>query len=165
MVKIITAAPQQLSVVREIALDTWPHTFGDILSPEQISYMMGMMYSEAALQQQTVQKGHVFLLAEVDSVYGGFASYELHYKQQPVCKLHKIYILPSMQGRQVGKALIAEVARIAREAGMQKVSLNVNRDNKAAGFYERLGFRKTGEEDIDIGNGFFMNDAIMEMPL
>lgn len=165
MVKIITAHPQQLQVVREIALVTWPHTFGEILSPEQIGYMMNMMYSPAALQQQTEEKGHVFLLADVDGIFGGFAAYELNYKQQPVCKLHKIYILPSMQGKQVGKALVDEVARIAREAGMQRISLNVNRENKATGFYERLGFAKTGEEDIDIGNGFFMNDAIMEMPL
>lgn len=165
MVKIITAQPEQLQIIREIALVTWPHTFREILTPSQIEYMLNMMYSPAALQQQTAEKGHVFLLADVDGTYGGFAAYELNYKQQPVSKLHKIYILPSMQGRQVGKALINEVARIAREGGMQRLSLNVNRHNKATGFYERIGFSKTGEEDIDIGNGFFMNDAIMEMPL
>ncbi|AWO01558.1 GNAT family N-acetyltransferase [Chitinophaga alhagiae] len=165
MVKIITARPQQLQIVREIALVTWPHTFGEILSPPQIDYMLDMMYSPAALQQQTAEKGHVFLLADVDGIFGGFAAYELNYKQQPVSKLHKIYILPAMQGKQVGKALIHEVARIAREAGMQRLSLNVNRHNKATGFYERIGFSKTGEEDIDIGNGFVMNDTIMEMPL
>ncbi len=165
MVNIITAEPQQLPIVRDIALVTWPDTFGEILTPQQIDYMLNMMYSPAALQEQTGSKGHVFLLAEVDGTFGGFASYELHYKQQPVCKLHKIYILPSMQGKQVGKALLAEVSRIARAAGMRRISLNVNRDNKAAGFYERIGFTKTGEEDIDIGNGFYMNDAIMEMPL
>lgn len=165
MVKIITAQPEQLQIVREIALVTWPHTFREILTASQIEYMLNMMYSPAALQQQTAEKGHVFLLADVDGTFGGFAAYELNYKQQPVSKLHKIYILPSMQGRQVGKAIINEVASIAREAGMQRLSLNVNRHNKATGFYERIGFSKTGEEDIDIGNGFFMNDAIMEMPL
>ncbi len=79
--------------------------------------------------------------------------------------MHKIYVLPSMQGKNVGQALISAVESIAREAGMQKLSLNVNRDNKAAGFYERNGFEKTGEEDIDIGDGFFMNDAIMTKKL
>lgn len=165
MVKIITAAPHQLPIVRDIALVTWPHTFGEILTPQQIAYMLDMMYSPAVLQQQVATQGVVFLLADVDGEYGGFAGYELHYKQQPVCKLHKIYVLPTMQGKQVGKALLDEVTRIARDAGMQRISLNVNRSNKATGFYERIGFTKTGEEDIDIGNGFFMNDAIMEMPL
>lgn len=126
--------------------------------------MLQMMYDDASLRRQ-MQSGHVFLLAEYDGAPGGFASYELNYQDQLVSKLHKIYILPSMQGKSVGKALLLEVARIAREAGMQQVWLNVNRDNKASGFYERFGFRKTGEEDIDIGNGYFMNDTIMQMNL
>ena len=31
----------------------------------------------------------------------------------------------------------------------------------AVGFYEKLGFTVIKEEDIDIGNGFFMNDYFM----
>ena len=29
-------------------------------------------------------------------------------------------------------------------------------------FYEKLGFQIIKEEDVDIGNGYFMNDYIME---
>lgn len=165
MITITKAAPQQLAVVQQIAYETWPHTFGEILTPEQIDYMLTMMYDLDVLRESVEKKNVVFLLAAVDGVFGGFAGYELHYKQEPVSKLHKIYVLPSMQGKNVGQALISEVERIAREAGMEKLSLNVNRDNKAAGFYQRNGFVKTGEEDIDIGNGFFMNDAIMTKKL
>jgi ribosomal protein S18 acetylase RimI-like enzyme len=39
--------------------------------------------------------------------------------------------------------------------------LNVNRNNKALGFYQKFGFVILREEDIDIGNGYFMNDYIM----
>lgn len=165
MVIITQASPDQLSIVQQIAYDTWPHTFGEILSPDQINYMLKMMYDLEVLRELTLKKNNVFLLAAADGVFGGFACYELNYKDEPVSKLHKIYVLPSMQGKNVGKALITEVERIAKEAGMEKLSLNVNRDNKAAGFYERTGFVKTGEEDIDIGNGFFMNDAIMTKKL
>lgn len=165
MTIITQAAPEQLAIVQQIAYATWPHTFGNILTPEQIDYMLKMMYDLDVLRDLVEKKNHVFLLAGVDGVFGGFAGYELNYKQDPVSKLHKIYVLPTMQGKNVGQALIAEVERIAREAGMEKLSLNVNRDNKAAGFYERNGFVKTGEEDIDIGNGFFMNDAIMTKKL
>lgn len=42
------------------------------------------------------------------------------------------------------------------------LGLNVNRYNKAKGFYERLGFNVIGEENIPIGNGYFMNDYVME---
>ena len=164
MLTIAKAGTAQIPLIQQIAQDTWPDTFKDILTPEQIRYMLHMMYDDASLRQQ-MESGNVFLLAEVDGVPGGFASYELHYRNSPVSKLHKIYILPSMQGKSVGKALLLEVAKIAREAGMQQVWLNVNRENKATGFYERFGFKKTGEEDIDIGNGYFMNDTIMQMNL
>lgn len=164
MLTIVKAAEENIPQIQQIAYDTWPDTFKDILSPEQIRYMLQMMYDDASLRRQ-MQSGHVFLLAEYDGTPGGFASYELNYQDQLVSKLHKIYILPSMQGKSAGKALLLEVARIAREAGMQQVWLNVNRDNKASSFYERFGFRKTGEEDIDIGNGYFMNDTIMQMNL
>jgi len=41
----------------------------------------------------------------------------------------------------------------------------VNRYNAAKGFYEKLGFEITGTEDIDIGDGYFMNDFTMEKKL
>ncbi len=165
MLTISTAAPEQIHIIREIAHATWPVTFGHILTSEQIVYMLNMMYSEASLLDQIKNKGHIFLLAQADGVFGGYASYELNYKGKPVSKLHKIYVLPQMQGKNMGRALLDEVAAIARKAGMKYLSLNVNRENNAVGFYERAGFVKTGEEDIDIGNGYFMNDAVMQMTL
>ena len=43
--------------------------------------------------------------------------------------------------------------------------LNVNRQNNALSFYKHLGFKIINEEDIDIGNGYFMNDYVMEKTL
>lgn len=165
MLTITIATPEQTHIIREIAHITWPVTFGDILTNEQLDYMLDMMYSETSLQDQIKNKGHVFLLAQVDGEFGGYASYELNYQHKPVSKLHKIYVLPKMQGKSVGKALVNEVADVARKAGMEAVLLNVNRQNNAVGFYERYGFTKIGEEDIDIGDGYFMNDAVMQMKL
>ncbi len=46
--------------------------------------------------------------------------------------------------------------------GGTALQLNVNRSNKARFFYEKLGFNVVREEDIDIGNNYFMNDFVME---
>jgi ribosomal protein S18 acetylase RimI-like enzyme len=40
--------------------------------------------------------------------------------------------------------------------------LNVNKRNIAIRFYESIGFAITNEEVIDIGNGFVMDDFVME---
>jgi len=46
--------------------------------------------------------------------------------------------------------------------GASSLQLNVNRNNNAKVFYEKIGFAVIKEEDIDIGNGYLMNDYVME---
>ena len=45
------------------------------------------------------------------------------------------------------------------------MELNVNRNNKALLFYERMGMRKLREGDFPIGNGYYMNDYIMGLDI
>jgi ribosomal protein S18 acetylase RimI-like enzyme len=45
------------------------------------------------------------------------------------------------------------------------LQLQVNRFNKAKEFYEKLGFTVIKTADFDIGNGYFMNDYVMEKKL
>jgi ribosomal protein S18 acetylase RimI-like enzyme len=40
--------------------------------------------------------------------------------------------------------------------------LNVNKNNNAQYFYNKLGFIISKEEVIDIGNGYVMDDYVME---
>ena len=167
MISIARATEANLPIIQDIAYQTWPSTFSDILSPEQIAYMLEMMYSQDSLTIQMNEKSHIFLLAQ-DSESGhylGFISYELNYKGVPKTKIHKIYLLPASQGKGVGKQLIESVADIAGNHQNISLSLNVNRHNKAIQFYERIGFRHVANETIDIGNGFLMDDYVMEKPL
>ena len=43
--------------------------------------------------------------------------------------------------------------------------LDVNRDNAATGFYERIGFTKVGEAVTEIGEGYVMDDFVYERSL
>lgn len=181
--RIVPVTPAEYETIRQIAHGTWPDTFKGILTGEQIDYMLRMMYSRAAMEEQ-VAKGHVFHLL-VEAQHGNqnanpspgylkanttkfvpvaYVSHETGYLPQTT-KIHKLYALPSVQGKGFGKALINHVATIARNAGQQKLRLDVNYQNKAVGFYEYLGFEKIGRFDTDIGNGFLMEDWQMEMPL
>ena len=53
----------------------------------------------------------------------------------------------------------------AKEAGQLQLFLNVNRFNKAIQFYTKMGFIITDTVDVAIGNGYFMEDYIMEINL
>lgn len=162
MLNIYTATVNDFPVIQKIAYKTWPDTFGTILSPQQINYMLEMMYSTAALTEQVTLKGHQFLLVKDESTDLGYASYELNYKGQSKTKIHKIYLLPEAQGKGVGKLLMKTITEIAKNNQNHVLSLNVNRDNSAFQFYKNLGFEQVGEENIDIGDGFLMEDYIME---
>ncbi len=158
-------AKTELQIVQSIAYRTWPNTFGEILSSEQISYMLNLMYDLSVLESQW-QKGHTFLLAEENGQEMGFAGFELNYSEGPKAKLHKIYLLPTSQGKGLGKTLILDVARRVKEAGQKSLLLNVNKYNqKAIDFYQRIGFVEIYKEVIDIGSGYVMDDVVMELVL
>lgn len=153
-----------IATIGYLAQQIWPVTYGEILSEEQLHYMLDMSYSPESLNDQITKQHHRFLIAELDEEAVGFASFSPT-EDEGVHKLHKIYVHPKTQGLGVGRALLDFVTDQILEEGGNTLRLNVNRLNKAKQFYEKQGFAVTQEVDIEIGNGFQMNDFVMEKPL
>jgi ribosomal protein S18 acetylase RimI-like enzyme len=94
-------------------------------------------------------------LADYKSRYKG-ASYQLVlYRKKPVGRLYcwesaeevrviDISILPEFRGKGLGGALLADVIKAAKRQ-KKPVTLHVYPDNPAKRLYERLGFRKVGD--------------------
>jgi ribosomal protein S18 acetylase RimI-like enzyme len=154
---------EEISTIITLANDIWPETYKNILSPEQIAYMMKLMYSYESLENQVSEKGHKFVIVEADKEPIAFASYGESDKAG-IFKLHKIYVSQALHGKGIGKMIIDFIVSdiIGFASGLE---LNVNRNNSAKGFYEKLGFKVVGREDIDIGNGFLMNDYVMRLDI
>ncbi len=53
-------------------------------------------------------------------------------------------VLPAHRERGIGTVLLAALERQARDQGIKRLSLSVERDNRATALYERLGFRSLG---------------------
>jgi diamine N-acetyltransferase len=155
------ADTHDVNTIGFLAQQIWPSTYKSILSAEQIKYMMDLFYSPASLRKQMKEDKHSFILIEDEEGSLGFASFS-KIKTDGVYKLHKIYVLPTLQGKGIGKAMIDFIVANIKPLGANALQLNVNRNNKARSFYERLGFIVIHEEDIDIGNNYFMNDYVME---
>lgn len=151
----------QLYSIKELAEEIWPCTYNSILTNGQISYMMDLMYSENALQQQ-LKNGVLFYLVLFNDKEVGYTAVEPNYKEGDQLYIHKLYILPQLQGIGLGKKVIESIIDIAKNRKLSSISLNVNRFNKAQFFYEKLGFNIEKEEDIDIGNNYYMNDYVMQ---
>jgi len=161
MFTIVPNTDNQFTAVRAIAFEVWPKTYGAILTEAQLAYMLEMMYSVAALQEQSTLKQHHFVLIYSNDEAVGFASYEYNVNNSGKTKIHKIYILSSQQGKGTGKALVDYIEQQALAFGDKALFLNVNKYNSAIQFYQKTGFETVKEEVIDIGNGFVMDDYVM----
>jgi ribosomal protein S18 acetylase RimI-like enzyme len=162
MIEIIEANNNQLDIVQDIAQKTWPIAYKDVISSTQIEYMLDMMYSKSALEKQMQEKKHHFILAKKGSEILGFASYELDCDSIGKTKIHKLYVLPETQGSGIGVKLVDFLSEKAKANNQSAVFLNVNKYNSAQFFYKKIGFSITKEEVIDIGNGYIMDDFVME---
>lgn len=150
----------ELEAVRIIAYATWPQTYEPILGKEQVDYMLNLLYSREALLK-LYEEGNFFYLIYKDLDPIGFASFGAIEKD--TWHLHKIYILPQYQSIGAGKALLDFVINKVRSLNARKLTLNVARLNKARFFYEKIGFVIVKEVDDNIGNGFFVQDYIMQL--
>ena len=165
MISIQNNIDENFTSIRAIAKEVWPIAYGSILSQAQLDYMMEMMYSIPSLQKQANEKGNHFIVAMEDEIPVGFAAYEFNYDGKPKTKIHKIYILSNQQGKGIGRLLIDYITNQARQNMQEALLLNVNKNNVAQHFYKKLGFDISYEEVIDIGNGYVMDDFVMEISI
>jgi len=156
------ASFNDIPYIQEIAGKTWPSSYESLLGKEQVDYMLNKFYSTTSLEEQ-MKNQHYFFLALKEYSPVGFASFSQ--LETGVYKLQKIYVLPGTQKTGAGKELLKTVETVAKSMGATTLLLNVNRKNIAVSFYSKNGFEIVKEEDIDIGNGYFMNDFVMSKKL
>lgn len=160
MIAVQKVGAEAIPLIKNLANIIWPATYSQLITPQQVDYMMELIYSSSSLQKQ-IAKGHQFIMAYDEDKPVAFASYSGKENSPSIYKLHKIYILPNQQGKGIGKQLVNYIIQDIGPA--TALQLNVNRSNKALQFYQKLGFKIIAEEDIDIGNEFYMNDYVLEM--
>jgi len=163
MPSVQKATLDDIPLIRQLTFAIWPQTYSQLLSKDQIEYMLELIYSESSLHQQIAIEGCTFIIIYDDTIPVAFASYS---ETKPrVWKLHKIYVLASQQGKGTGKFIINYVVDEIKKQNAKALQLQVKRDNPAQHFYTKLGFTIIETADFDIGNGYFMKDYIMELPL
>lgn len=164
MILLRKAKEEDMPIISNLAELIWPQTYSEYISEEQLRYMLNLMYNKGELLSQ-LQQGYTFLIAEDGKKDVGFACSSLVDAGTQTYKLHKLYVLPETHGKGVGKILINEVKHLAEQHGGKFLQLNVNRNNKAKDFYLKGGFKIKETVDVNIGNGFFMNDYVMELAI
>ncbi|WP_294629409.1 GNAT family N-acetyltransferase [uncultured Bacteroides sp.] len=165
MFSIRKATVADCELINRMAKEVFPATYKEIISSEQLDYMMDWMYAPRNILKQMEEEGHIYFIAYKDNEVCGYVS--VQQQEKDVFHLQKIYVLPRFQGAHCGTFLFREAIRYIKEVHPEPclMELNVNRHNKALLFYEHMGMRKLREGDFPIGNGYYMNDYIMGLDI
>ena len=162
--EIIKANETHIPAIIAIANITWQDTYKNIITQEQISYMLNLFYTQNTLRSQMQDPLHHFwVLLQHDEVLG-YAHCIEDKNEATVFKLSKLYVLPQYQGKGIGKCLLFFIENECYELKKNIITLNVNRQNPAKDFYLKMGFEIVKEVDIPLDK-YWLNDYIMEKKL
>lgn len=163
MISIRAMTPADVPAICELARAIWQRTYPGLISQAQIDYMLAERYTPDRLYAQLDDPAHAWRVVWGADERLGFAHASC---DAGACKLDKLYIHPDHQRLGLGGALLADIKTFARDHAARLVWLQVNRGNTAAiAAYQRYGFAIKAARVFEIGNGFVMDDYVMEMPL
>lgn len=161
--KLIEAAEKDIPLIQDLARRSWKNAYAEILSNEQMEYMLSEMYSETEIRShfQNADYHYYLIQDEENGSYEGFIGYEYNYEKETT-KLHRIYLVPESKGKGFGKTALQFLNQKVAENGNRRIILNVNKYNAARKFYESQGYTVYDEGIFDVGQGYVMDDFLME---
>jgi GNAT superfamily N-acetyltransferase len=161
--KLIKATEENIPLIQDLAKRSWENAYAEILSVDQMKYMLENMYSETEISAHLKNPNYHYYLVfdETLNEYDGFLGYENHYEENTT-KLHRIYLVPESKGKGLGKKTLEFLNEKVQESGDNRIVLNVNKYNSAQKFYESQGYKIYDEGVFYIGNGYVMDDYLME---
>jgi len=142
---------EDFPIVKNILLITWKNTYTFIPEKDILSHFE-KHYSEERLIEIFDDPFSNGIIAEVNSVPAGWLKlFEDHINKKFF--VSSLYVLPEFQGFGLGKKLLNEAYRIAKEKRFSKVWLGVMKQNvKSLEWYQNLGFIFNEEEPFQMGS-------------
>lgn len=160
--KIRKALLSDIPLIKEIAEKAWRPTYDDILTEQQTVYMLDLMYNSLTLENQ--MNGNIaFFMVDLDQETVGYFAVE-NFNEQFV-KLHKLYLDPTKKQIGLGRKIIQYIKDWTLLNQRNSIILNVNKNNSAVEFYLKMGFLVKEELVLDIGQGYVMDDFMMQLDL
>lgn len=142
--------------VSALASAIWQAYYPPLIGQAQTDYMDTLFNAPESLRRQR-KEGYEFLLAEKNGITGYAAS---RFEKPGELYISKFYVDHRRHGSGIGTAMMEELLDRLRPASAR---LHVNaRNYPAINFYFKTGFRIAGMKLTDIGNGFAMDDFVMQ---
>jgi ribosomal protein S18 acetylase RimI-like enzyme len=152
--------------ISALAGEIWREHYTPIIGAEQVEYMLEKFQSPEQIRSDAKGNGYIYFTAKLntDRRLIGYCGVQ---PRGDHLFISKIYVHRDFRGRLIARSLLNEVYALCRwELNLDKVRLTVNKSNAdAIEIYEKIGFRNIDEVKTDIGDGYYMDDYVMEKQL
>jgi len=151
---------QQFEEVADMASEIWNEYYVSLISQEQIDYMLDKYQSVDAIADQILHQGYRYYFITANGIKVGYIAVQL---QQNKLFLSKFYILKQHRGNGYAGHAMDFIIGLGKEHGLKSLWLTVNKGNEGSvAVYRKKGFVIAREEISSIGQGFVMDDYVME---
>lgn len=146
-------------IIADLAKLIWTEHYTPIIGEQQVAYMLDKFQSALAVEDQ-VEKGIMYYLLLYQDTHVGYFSFS---KNEESLFLSKLYVLNSARGNGIGRAALSFIEARAKELDLKKIKLTVNKFNtNSIKMYEKMGFVNIEAIVQNIGNGYVMDDYVLE---
>ena len=160
--EILTANKEMIKETSDFASEVFIDYYIPLIGEKQARYMADLFLSQDAISK-LIKDGAVFRLVKDEGEIIGFCEYK---KEEGRLFLSKLYARKDQRHKGVGRFMFEDVRAYARRNGLKKICLTVNKGNTPSyEIYLHLGFKVIDSVVNDIGQGYVMDDYIMEYTL
>lgn len=154
------ANPDHVTKVVDMADIIWRECYKGILSDEQIEYMVDKYQSDNVVTKKMINEGYEYYLINNGSAVIGFVSF---LRDGSRLLLTNLYILEEYREKGYCELVIDKVIKNCKDTDIDRVRVTLNKLNEEGiKIYTNLGFSKIEEDVQDIGNGFVIDNYLME---
>ncbi|RAV06283.1 GNAT family N-acetyltransferase [Paenibacillus sp. YN15] len=151
---------EEMAELAQIAAEIWREHYISMITMEQIDYMIEKFQSVPAIREQIQRQGYEYYAMRREGATVGYMSVR---QDEGKLFLSKFYVGKEHRGHGYASQAIAFLEQLCKERGLSHIWLTVNRHNESSiEVYRKKGFQAVREQVADIGNGFVMDDYVME---
>lgn len=153
----------EIAELASFASDIWHEAFSELLTIEQIEYMLEKFLSPVAIAA-SMKDGYEYYYLRDNGKNIGFTA--ICPKSDNTLFLSKLYLIKEERGKGYLEKTFDFLKGYAKEKGLNSIWLTVNKQNhRAIAGYKKMGMKIIRSEVTDIGSGFVMDDYVFSLVL
>jgi len=134
--------------------------YNPIVDNSLVKYYVETFQSEEAIHRQIEKEGYIYSFIIHNDEKVGYYSVRA---ENDHLLMSKLYLKEECRGKGLGSKAIDDILDYGHSIGMNCVYLHVNKNNiPSINIYKSKGFEIVKYDDSEIGDGFRLDDYIME---